>query len=103
MDVGSVNVTAGSYIVFRTARLRNTTSRTSNADCDLHNPAGGNGIFENVNLSGTNDRKVISALSAQAVTSPSTFALACKIALSGSVDVDEVAVAVAAIKIDTLH
>jgi hypothetical protein len=34
MDVGSVNVTAGSYIVVGTARLRNTTSGTSNADCD---------------------------------------------------------------------
>ena len=29
MDVGSVNVTAGSYIVFGTARLRNTTSGNS--------------------------------------------------------------------------
>jgi hypothetical protein len=41
MDVGSVNVTAASYMGFGAGRLRNTTSGTSNADCDHHNMGAG--------------------------------------------------------------
>jgi hypothetical protein len=99
-DVGSVSVPAGSYIVFGTARLYSTGSG-SNAECGLQNQTGGNGSDENVNLGATNDRKIISALWAQTVSGPSTFALECDITTPSTVDVDEVAVA--AIKVGNLH
>jgi len=99
-DFGALNVAAGSYIVSGTARL-NSTGTGSNADCFLRNTAGGNGLLENVNLAASPDRKIISAVWSQAVSTSATFTLRCQITSGDTVGVDEVAIA--AIKVASLH
>jgi hypothetical protein len=97
---GALNVSAGSYIIWATARLY-STGTGSNADCSLRNAAGGNGLLENVNLRASPDRKVVSALWAQTVSGTSTLTLRCEITAGDTVSVDTVAIA--AIKVGTLH
>lgn len=56
----------------------------------------------NVNLSGTNDRKVIPMIYAQTVEAPSTFAIQCETTTGEStVSVDEMNLS--AVKVGALH
>ena len=99
---GELNVPAGSYVVQATARLISTGAGASNADCLIVNLSGGNGAQTNVNLSGTNDRKMLPMIFAQTVEAPSTFAIQCETTSGGStVSVDTMALT--AVKVGTLH
>lgn len=101
-EFGELNVPAGSYLVSATARLISTGAGSSNAECLILNRSGGNGAQMNVNLSGTNDRKILPMLFAQTVEAPSTFAIQCQTTIGGgTVSVDEMSLA--AVKVGNLH
>lgn len=101
-EFGELTVPAGSYVLSATARLISTGAGTSNSECLIVNRSGGNGAQMNVNLSGTNDRKIISMAFAQTVESPVTFSIQCQLAFGGgTVSVDEMSIS--AIKVGELH
>lgn len=100
-DFGAVAVPAGSYLVSANARLFNQASGTPSAECRLALVGGESGPSANVNLSGVNDRKIVTAMWARTLTAPGTFTLHCNTTAGAFVSVDEDNIA--AIKVGTLH
>jgi hypothetical protein len=86
--VGSLNLPAGKYLVFASARLL-APSAAANAECFIQ-PAGQlNSGFANVNLAGTNDRKIVSLSYAVTLSAQTAVALKCDITSGGAVNADE--------------
>lgn len=101
LDFAAVAVPAGSYIVSANARLFNGSAGAASAECSIALVGGESGPSANVNLSGVNDRKVVTVMWAQTLTAPGTFTVHCNTTVGGSVSVDEDNIA--AIKVGTLH